>query len=229
MIIYGQQPAPKIFKKKVGLNPEDTWIVFGCSPYVNQVKDRIPVLLKNFRSIGLNVFPLFFKGCEFITTIDKNTLFRDYRGSKFILGWGKNNTDYYKYQKTAEVAYIFEPDPEKVILEDTFKWTNREELKFTPGQLCCRHTIALPSVNYALLQGAKNIVLVGVDFTSGWQHFYDRPKYVNIRQANIKRHRIQIMNSLLKQLSRHVSIYNINPCAETEVPIINIEELLSVI
>jgi hypothetical protein len=217
MLIYGGSPKLQPELIEVEFNPADTWLIFGSSPYINEVRQYIPALLKKYRSIACNVVSYHFHGFEFIAT---NDYFPE-TNLKIIINWQKNSKAIIENHKKFNIEYIFNPnitDPilaENPVIQDGFEIY----------ELFGRHTIALPATNFALLRGAKKVVFIGVDFNLGWNRFYDESKRIMPQALYSLQLRQNRMINCLNKLRQRIDVYNVNPYTETQTPVINIRSL----
>lgn len=200
------------------INKKNTAIIFGCSPFINNVsKEDINYLIENYYHIGLNNFIHIYPNI-------KNTLFSDYG----VYNWIKNNLNNHNiiisktahhhnfelenYERPKNIEYIF--DARSEIFHDLSK-----------NMLCMFKTCALPAINYAYLKGYKNIILCGVDLTENWNHFYSKEYSSNDMVRSPKR--IERIRELLYQFKDYVNLYQLNPESDLNVDSINIRNLIN--
>ena len=214
VIIYGEPKKPVMFAEKNNITPENTVLVIGCSPFIHECHQFINPLLKKYTGIACNCASFYFEGFEYIATND----FYPESNLKKIINWDKN---FKEIVEKRDCHYIFKPNIEEPILEDVVNIQDDLEIH----ELYGRHTVSLPAINFSFLKGFENAVLIGVDLSAGWNHFYEKPKSVNLRQSTSARLRLNRMQLGFKLLSEHINIYNVNPEARTGVPIIGIETL----
>jgi hypothetical protein len=217
MLIYGEPPKPKPELVDVELDPADTWLIVGSSPYINEVKKYIPSLLKKYRSIACNVVSQYFQGFGYIATND----YFPQSNLKIIVNWQKNKKEILENYKKYKIEYIFTPTIITPILEEKPILIEGFEVY----ELFGRHTIALPAINYALLKGAKNIVLIGIDFNLAWNRFYEKDRKIMPQAIYSLQLRQNRMINCLNKLRQRINVFNVNPVTETQTPVIDIRSL----
>ncbi|OGI18959.1 MAG: hypothetical protein A2255_00120 [Candidatus Melainabacteria bacterium RIFOXYA2_FULL_32_9] len=201
---------------------DDIWLVFGCSPFINKIKNKIPLLLKKYHSIGINCFPAYYPDCEYWLFNDAgvftNLVKNNYNNQKLIVN--KNleselkalwiNQHRYIIQDNFVIPpyYIFETVTDKPVFEKN-------------GKLFGSYTSALHAINYAILENAKAVVLIGVDLSPSWDHFYDK------RPVGKPKKELEVIKNHLNQFGSHIKIYKVNIKANLDVEYIRLNTLLS--
>lgn len=174
------------------------WLIFGKSPFVNTIKDFSFTEKYKGNRIAVNTF----NNCEIDYRVanDTPTMFTIYRENlpgKRIL-----------HRKNLEALAGTKPEllkPHKTYLWGGYEWTFKED------HLCCRHSSVMAAINEAMKQGAKEIYLIGVDFTWG----------------NRGEWRIGEMTALIAKALKYVDIYRVNPQEELPLSWLPLKELKS--
>lgn len=184
---------------------DDTLILFGRSPYINEIRDKIPYLIENYHTMGCNTFCESFPDVEYVIFYDdispkvKNSIV--ITDEKNLTRKAKELLENHKHE-TYEIKKIFKTfsdDPKVLHL-----WIH------TPSM----------ALNWAYQKGFKNVVLSGIDLIPNTPHFDCCAKIFSeepIRQA--KKH-------LLETATKYLNIYQMNPRSHVNLPKISIDELL---
>lgn len=172
-------------------------LILGCSPFINEIED-FSFIYNYDLSISINRFD---KGktthrCAFdsdtIRWIKNNNcsekLILNAKSVNFLQGESLLKKEPFF---ELETHYLFEHST-TIILEEC-------------GKLYGHKSSAIPAINYAILQGAKEIYLIGVDFNWNQGHYYSPLKHEK-RQEDLLELRQNI-----KQLRNYADIYRCNP------------------
>lgn len=189
-------------------NREESILIFGSSPYINDIKDIIPQLQSKYTSIGMNIFPVVFPNVTYWNFNDymtfTNIVKPNYNNQKII-----TNFDCYKKEiiniPNIKVEYLYEASQK---IQNTFN-----------NKLFMERTSLFSSLNYAMLLGYKKIFLIGVDLDSNWDHFYGN-------QIRRSRNRILKIRDNLYKFKDYINIYKVNPNSDLEIEYKSIEQLL---
>lgn len=171
-------------------------IIAGTSPFAFKVKGKIPAISQKIPILGLNHFP---------AKIFKNT---DYW---FLLD--SFNPEFYPYidkQKIVTQAFTCKGDYpfyKKYITCETFV---TKENGFLGGYL----NVAIFAINFAYLEGFRNIYLLGVDFIS--ENWRDE------EYCRLCREYIEELNTI-----DDLKIFTLNPDSEIKIPYKDIEKELN--
>lgn len=206
---------------------QNTWLIFGCSPFVNEIKEEIPALLSKYKTIGLNLFPNFHKKCDYWMINDcgiiKNIVKKNYAEEKLIIN-EKIEDELLKDRKIIEYqegrCFVEETPTQKRFFYETFVEADKPVL-VKSGKLMFVHSVVLPAINYAILEKAEKIVLIGIDLKSDWKHFYGVQNNYNKPENHIK-----IIQESIKEFAKFAKIYKANPEANLDLEYKNIKELL---
>ena len=186
---------------------EDTMIILGDSPFIEQIEDRVQYVLSKYYSIGINTVLSKFK-----TTYHAFIHFS-------LIPYSKDNPEikiicpYYlsdRVRKTnVEYYNIFKldiPKETEVYKENALAWGG-----YT-------HDYA---ISYCIHKGFKNVILIGAaDFIEG-KHYSRPDKFIfsNKTKNDSKR--------FIKFCSSKINLYTCNPESELEINKIDINTLLS--
>lgn len=176
----------------------DTCIIFGSSPFKNIIgQNKINLLIGKYTTFGINNFPRSYNNVTYWIWSDYGA----YRDSFPYINKQKIITSLEVYRKeiNGEITpeYIFEG------VSDI-----QNELN---NKLCIFKTTAHPAINYAYLLGFKNIILVGIDLTSDWNHFYPSKKFIRTEK------RIKRIRSKLYEFKKYVNLYTLNKDSDLEI------------
>lgn len=186
----------------------NTCIIFGSSPFINELgKEKIELLQKNYTTFGINCFPIAYNNVDY-------WIWSDYGNCENFLPYIKNH----KIITSLEVKrkelnnkiyphYIFEG-----VAEIQHSLNNN---------LAIYKTTAHPAINYAYLIGFKNIILVGIDLSSNWEHFY------NLDNTTRTNKRIERIRNKLYEFKQFINLYTLNPNSDLDIQKIKFEDLIS--
>lgn len=183
------------------------WIIFGTSPFINDIKDFS--FAENYNTIALNNFnscKTVYR-CAYDSLTIANIENKKYGGlrlynKKAMESLIVTNKLFFDRKIEIKAHYLFDYSPQIVTKEC--------------GKLYGCDSSAIPAINYVILQEAKYkqeepsedkpiVYLIGVDFNWNKGHCY-RPK---------KRHKPQDklfeLRKNIKQLRNYVDIYRVNP------------------
>ena len=185
----------------------DTCIIFGSSPFINIIgSEKINLLIKNYTTFGINLIPYMGYKTNYWVWSDYGM----YNNIKHLLH------DY----KIIVSKEVYEREiNDKINPEYVFDGVSEIQHGFN-NNLCIFKTSAHPAINYAYLLGFKNIILVGIDLTSDWNHFYP---YGNIKRTD---KRIKRIRNKLYEFKKHVNLYTLNKDSDLEIEKIKFEDLI---
>jgi hypothetical protein len=197
---------------------EDLWLIFGCSPFINSVQGKIPELLKNYHSIGVNRFPAHYQDCEYWLFNDAGIF------SIYVKPYYYNQKLIVNKKLDSELKTVW-INQFRCIIQDKyvinphymFETVINEPVLENNGKLFGAGTSILHAVNYAILQGAKEAVLIGIDLDPDWHHFYTK-KHETRRERDIK-----TIKNHLNQLGSHIKLYKANVQADLDIEYLDIE------
>lgn len=199
------------------INKDNTAIIFGCSPFINEMKKKdVNYLIDNYYHLAINNFIHKYNNVKNIIFSDYSCYdwIRDYiTNQKIIMAQSAHRHNFILEKKEApnNVEYLY--DARSEIFHD-----------LSGNMLAMYKTTAHPAINYAYLKGYKNIILCGIDLTENWNHFYSNETTDN----DIIRNRVRInkMRNLLYSFKEFVNLYTLNSNSDLEIDKINIKELI---
>lgn len=184
---------------------DETIIIFGRSPFINEIKGVIPQLIENYHTIGINQF--------YQSFLTEYTAFAD-----LLKPCNLPNIQGKLIMSTFASPYWLDYE-QKEVFELIH---NRFEFSETPDKL--NYFFHTPSIalNWAYLKGFKKVILAGVDLIPNTAHF-DNPHFVpNWSDDNIKLARQHLENVA----SRYFDLFTLNPKSEINLPLMNVNELV---
>jgi len=185
---------------------DDTLILFGRSPFINEIRDKIPLLIEKYHTMGVNYFCDTFPDVEYVIFYDD------------ILPKVKNSTiiTNEKNLEGESAALINEHTHETYYVKKDY-WsysTDKRILHF------CVHTPSM-GLNWAYQKGFKRVILAGIDLIPDTKHF-DSEKKIFPNQS------IEEARKNLEEIApQYLEIYQLNPDSYLKLPKITIEELLN--
>ena len=193
------------------LKRDDTLILFGRSPFINQIKDYIPVLIKNWHTMGINYFCNTFPDVEYVLFYDD--IVPDVANSTII-------TDKQNWENESRKSYQLCRSYPKIELYKIQEKRNR--FSEEEGVLSyCAHSPSI-ALDWAYQKGFNNIILAGIDLVRGTKHF-DSEDYIFGEYA------IQAARSHLENIAtRYLNIFQLNPDSDLRLKKIEINDLLGV-
>lgn len=180
-------------------------IIFGRSPYINEIKDYIPELIKKHTTMGINYFCNTYPNVDYVCFYDN--ILPNVGHSTII-------TSYKNAEKEPRNLIYSHPYELYHIIKDNEKFsTEKGILNF------CMHTPSM-ALNWAYLKGYKEVVLAGIDLIPNTKHFDDDK--VCLSESSMETARKHLENVATKYLK----IYQLNPNSDLKLPKITMEELL---
>lgn len=189
-------------------------IIFGRSPYINTIRDKIPSLQERYDCIGINSFPVSFPNCPYWGIHDLVGL-RHLK--EFEEKWGKPYEGLLltqqQHQKTVESigkfnCWYYTPALRAIVID-----LESHLVGFSEITLSC-------VLNWCLKQGYTNIYLAGHSLTNKWDYF-DSPNV--FRQCDSK---IYNARSYIYDMAKFVNIYQLDPNNDMKLPKYNIDWLI---
>ena len=198
---------PKKLSDFIGIHKGENIIVCGCGTSLLKFREYYP----NYITIGVNDVPSLFTPTYLVVTDHQNRFYGDPR-KKII------NDSQVKYLFTCTRGWRH---PRQVIFD-----LGTKDLKSLDNPDKIDHFMNSPyvAVGLAYKMGAKNIGLIGVDFTDG--HFYNvkdgahpiiRINYLNRVNDAYKKMKTELQN-------RGVGFYNLSEISKVEIPKITLPE-----
>ena len=180
-------------------------IIFGRSPYINEIKDYIPDLIKKHTTIGINYFCNTFPDVDYVCFYDN------------ICPNVQNSTIITSFRNA-------EKEPAKLIYSHKYELYNirKESETFSDDKSTLHFCVHTPSMalNWAYFKGYKEVVLAGVDLIHNTLHFDDdKPLFPD---GSVQRAKYHLENVATKYLK----IYQLNPDSYLNLPKIKMENLI---
>ena len=136
-------------------------IIFGCSPFINEIAGYIPKLQEKYYTIGINNFPVFYPNVNSWFFYDNSMvgcIENHYRGQKI-----------HTRERLRGHLERF-----KITNFETFRPVyNRLYTEKKENYLLFKHFTISTALNWCLVNGFKDVYLAGIEMDSEqWQHFY---------------------------------------------------------
>ena len=134
----------------------NNWLICGTSPFAcsgtkcNYTVNDIGLDFSKFTTVALNWFP---ENCDYRFIVDCGAIKLMYKDGERLIIPTELLPELRGYNKVGEECLTLQP-----------------YYTYTIGcELSCINSVCEPAIEYAYKQGAKNIILFGVDLTSDWQ------------------------------------------------------------
>lgn len=178
-------------------------IIFGRSPYINDIKEYIPELIIKHTTIGINYF------CDTFPDVDYVCFYDDIqpkvKDSTIITDINNSENPLIKTHRH-ELYYI---------KKDSWRFSeDKSTLNF------CVHTPSM-ALNWAYLKGYKDVVLAGVDLIPNTKHFDNERLIFPKESIDVARKHLETI------VPKYLNIYQLNPNSYLNIPKISMEELLN--
>lgn len=196
---------------------DTTLILFGRSPFINQISDYIPELCAKYHTMGCNYFVDSFPMVEY-------TIFYDDIAPKVT-----ENT-----KIITNISYYYDSLKKSYNLLRThgncelFK-IKKESDKFSKKQSMLYFCIHTPSMalNWAFLKGFKTIIIAGIDLTLENREHFDKASTPDADSNDFNKPAIQVArNHLYNVAQKYLTIYQLNPDSDLKLPKVNITDLI---
>lgn len=189
----------------------DTCIIFGSSPFINIIgQNKINLLIEKYITFGINLIPYMGYKTDYWIWSDYGI----YDNVKHLLHDYKIIISKEVYEREINDEINDEINPEYV-----FEGVSQIQHEFN-NNLCIFKTSAHPAINYAYLLGFKNIILVGIDLTSNWNHFYPSDKFIRTDK------RIERIRNKLYEFKKYINLYTLNKDSDLEIEKVKFEDLV---
>lgn len=195
---------------------DTTLILFGRSPYINEIKNEIPLLIKEYHTMGCNYFCETFPDVEYVVFYDDIT--PKVNPESIII------TNVKHYQDITKKCYKLCHEHNNI----EFYTVNKDDDEFSTGDSRLNFCIHTPSMalNWAYKKGFKTVILAGIDLIKDTPHFdadtAPDANYPNFNDSAIGRAR----RHLTEVASRYLKVYQLNPKSDIELEKVTIKELL---
>lgn len=173
--------------------------------FINDIKEYIPELIKSYDTMGINTVHESFPDIKYVIFYDKIAAPKICIENKIITDI-KNQSEV-SNQKNVELYNVI---------------TNREEFSTTQGFLNFYFFTSSMAINWAYLNGYKNVVLAGIDLMNN-KHFDNElhnPVYSDGVQLKTKVYMENICQ-------KYINLFQLNPESDLKLPKISIHELLN--
>ena len=195
---------------------DTTLILFGRSPYINEIKNEIPLLIKKYHTMGCNYFCETFPDVEYVVFYDD--ISPKVKAESIII---TNVKHYFDETKVANKLCREHKNIE-------FYTINKDDNDFSTGDSRLNFCIHTPSMalNWAYKNGFKTVILAGIDLIKVTPHF-DADTAPDATCPNFNDSAIERARKHLTDVaSRYLKIYQLNPKSDIELEKITIRELL---
>lgn len=184
-------------------------IIFGSSPYINEIREYIPALQNKYITVGLNMFPVYYPN------VDHWFFFDD------LYAIGDCLKIHYKGQKIhTRKGLKGHLDLLKITNFECFNPVGSIEEK-KDNLLFCNYTIT-STLHWCIVNGFKNVYFAGIDMDSEyWYHFYD----LNTKHYSNTKYQKQAIDWFYK-LQEFINIFQLNPENTLKLPKKDIRQLL---
>ena len=181
----------------MNINKDNTLIVFGGSPYIKEIQHLIPNIQANYDTLGLNLLPTSYPNFKYWCWCDLylTSFFKDFSLQNYIIITTKE-------VKKRELDLLNIPlNPNNFYFQETIE---NIPIKKHEQRLLIWKTSVHAAINYAIVSGFKNVVLIGIDLEENWGHYYS--------EENVRRpaRRIQRMREYLYNFKEYINIYKTN-------------------
>ncbi len=196
---------------------DTTLILFGRSPFINEISEYIPALCEKYHTMGCNYFVNSFPMVEHVIFYD-DLVPEVQPKTKIITNLGY----YYDQDKKCYNLLRSHGNCELYkIKKDSEKFSKK------PSTLhMCIHTPSM-AFNWAWLKGFKNVIIAGIDLTLENREHFDKNTTPDADSNDFNKIAIQIArNHLYNIAKKHLNIYQLNPQSDLDLPKVNIADLL---
>lgn len=215
----------------INIDPSDAILIFGTSEDIKRVHGNFHELKEKYDSIGINRFHLHYD------IYNKNTknywIWSDF-------GWYTCNIGEYNRHllNNYNVITTFEVNSKE--LNKGLVYYNNDKIQYkdnaiipyylfdavrTPIQTERNNKFAMykttlhAAINFAIIEGYKNVILFGVELEENWNNFHG---FNTVRPTK----RILKMRELLYEFKSYINIYKTNKNNSLDLEYINIDGLL---
>ena len=180
-------------------------IIFGRSPYINEIKDYIPNLIKKNTTMGINYFCNTYPDVDYVCFYDN--IVPNVKASTII-------TSYKNIEKApARMIYAHPYELYHIKRNHTEFSNDKSTLSF------CVHTPSM-ALNWAYQKGYKEVVLAGIDLIPQTKHFDEDKLIFPDNAVKLARHHLENV------ATKYLKIYQLNPDSDLNLPKIKMEDLL---
>lgn len=198
------------------LERDKTLILFGRSPFINDISQYIPTLCQKYHTMGCNYFCDSFPQVEYV-------IFFDDLVPKVCPHHTIITNIEYAQNRNAECYELLNSHPQC----ELYKIVRLYAFSQKPGELhMCIHTPSL-GLNWAYLKGFKNVVLAGIDLTLQNILHFDKDTTPDADSHDFNQSAIIHARLHLEKIaSAYLNIFQLNPDSDIKIPKITISDLL---
>ena len=201
------------------LDYNTTLILFGRSPFINEIKDDIPKLIAKYHTMGCNYFVDTFPEVEYCIFYD-DIVPKVTNKTKIITNIRHFKEPRKKSQKLC-IAHQQQAEFYEIITHQRTQFSNKA------GRLhFYLHTPSM-ALNWAWQKGFKTVVIAGIDLTLAHPQHFDCDHTPDQDSFTLKDS--TVMNSrwhLENTASKYLKLYQLNPKSTMNLEKISMEELL---
>jgi hypothetical protein len=193
------------------MKDQNTWLIFGCSPQINDIKELIPALQARYTNVGINSFCVYHPACDYWIFNDsgfENVITKHYKGQKLLINEGIKSTIRHIETSGIPVYKTFKRYIEAPIIEDK-------------GILYGLYNTSIQAAHYAIINGAKKVVLLGIENSVSGTHFYNENL---IYEKSIEQ--VNSINRQFQELNKLVPVYKTTNSQYLNLDYINVTDLL---
>lgn len=198
------------------LKKDDTLVLFGRSPFINEIKDIIPEIIDKYTTMACNYF------CETFPNVDYVVFYDDIcpKVKNSIIVTQKK----YFTQKQYKCAQEIPDYPNKELYVVT-----RNEKEFTNIKGALHFSFHTPSMalNWAWQKGFKNVVLAGIDLINHTPHFDKDTTPDNAYPKWYDSDLVKAARYIENIAGRHLNIFQLNPKSPIKVKQLTVDDLLN--
>ena len=198
------------------LNYDDTLILFGRSPFINEIKEEIPLLIKKYHTMGCNYFCESFPDVEYVIFYDD--IVPKVKPESIIV------TNVRHFQDSSKKCYTLCQSH----VNAEFWTINKNFDSFEIGNQKLNFCIHTPSMalNWAYQKGFKNVVIAGIDLIINTPHF-DADSTPDAQCPNFNHSAIaRARHHITHVATQYLNVYQLNPKSDIELEKITLKELL---
>ena len=199
------------------LDYDKTLVLFGRSPFINELRPAIPKIIEKYHTMGCNYFCESFPYVEYVIFYD-DIIPQVSQNSTII-------TNIEHFRNPQKNCYRLCRTHKKI----EFYTINRVKDDFSSGDSRLNFYIHTPSIalNWAYKKGFRTVILAGVDLGSNKEHF-DKNNTPDTNTHTINDSDMQKAREHLYNVAgKYLKIYQLNRNSDMEFEKITIEELLN--
>ena len=198
------------------LDYDKTLVLFGRSPFINELRPAVPKIIEKYHTIGCNYFCESFPDVEFVIFYD-DIVPKVSENSTII-------TNIEHFRNPYKKSYTLCHSHKKI----EFYTINRVKDDFSFGDSRLNFYIHTPSIalNWAYKKGFRTVILAGVDLGFDKNHF-DQNSTPDTNTHTINDSDMQKAREHLHNVAgKYLKIYQLNPNSDMKFEKITTKELL---